>query len=321
MEDEPALAAALAAAARRIAPIERAWVLLLHESSGELAETVRAPDSAGGSRMTVGVEALTHLQLGSARAGAHLRRGHPLVGALLPGEAVGSLALFAPHGRDLEPPLLLAASVAEGRRLRAAERAALQSCVDAAGHALERRRLVARVELYKTDAERDFLTNIFNRRLTMRLLEREIRKSQRTRAPLSLVMIDIDNFRSFNDAHGHLAGDEVLRALARLFVTAGRATDVVGRFGGEEFLVVLPDTPVEHAAIFAERLRQDVERFGREHLRHLRDDPPTISIGVCALGPRDTTDAAIARADKALYESKHRGRNCFSLGLPEEDRA
>jgi diguanylate cyclase (GGDEF)-like protein len=239
---------------------------------------------------------------------------------MLPEEKVAALALFAPHGRDGEPALLLAASPLPGQRLRAHDRCALQLCADAAGHALERRRLVARVELYKNDAERDFLTGIYNRRLTMRLLEREIRKSQRTRSPLSLVMIDIDNFRSFNDAHGHLAGDEVLRALARLFVTQGRATDVVGRFGGEEFLIVLPDTAVEQAAIFAERLRQDVQRFGREHLSHLRDDPPTISIGVCAVGPKDTTEAAIARADKALYESKHRGRNCFSLGLPEEDR-
>ncbi len=321
IDDEAALARTLAAAARRLARIERAWVLYLHESTGELTEAVRVPDSAGGARMTVGVEALARLDLPAAVAGVLLRAGHPLAESLVAGERVGTLGFFVPHGRSEEPTLALVVSPEPGVRLRAADRAALQISADVAGHALDRRRLLARIELYKTDAERDFLTGIFNRRLTMRLLEREIRKSQRTRSPLSLVMIDVDNFRSFNDAHGHLAGDEVLRALARLFVTAGRATDVVGRFGGEEFLIVLPDTPIEHAVIFSERLRQDVERFGREHLRHLRDDPPTISIGVCAVGPSDTTDAAISRADRALYESKRRGRNCFSLELPEENPA
>ena len=321
LDDESEIARALADAARRLAPLQRVWVLLLRENAGELAEVVRAPDPAAGARMSVGVEALARLRLASARAGFPLPHGDPLHDGLLPGGREGALTLFAPRGRAGEPPVLLVASSPGEARLRAPVRAALQLCVDAAGHSLERRRLTARVELYRSDAERDFLTGIFNRRLTMRLLEREIRKSQRTRAPLSLVMIDVDSFKSLNDAYGHLAGDEVLRALAWLFATTGRSADVVGRFGGEEFLLILPDTPVEHAALVAERLRQDVERFGREQLKHLRDHPPTISIGVCAVGPRDTPEGAIARADKALYESKRRGRNCFSLGLPEEERA
>jgi len=320
-DDDGEVARLLGVAARRLAPAERAWVLLLRENAGELAEAVRVPDSAAGARMSVGVEALARLTLWAARAGVVLPRADTLHSGLLPGEREAPLVLFAPRGRGGEPSLVLVVAAKEDERIPASSRAALQLCVDAAGHSLERHRLSARIELYRSDAERDFLTGIFNRRLTMRLLEKEIRKAQRTKAPLSLVMIDVDNFKSLNDAYGHLAGDEVLRALAWLFATTGRSTDVVGRFGGEEFLLILPDTPVEHAAIFAERLRQDVERFGRDQLKHLRDHPPTISIGVCAVGSRDTAEGAIARADKALYESKRRGRNCFSLGLPEEERS
>jgi diguanylate cyclase (GGDEF)-like protein len=132
-------------------------------------------------------------------------------------------------------------------------------------------------------------------------------------------MVDVDNFKAFNDTYGHLAGDDVLRALSRIVSHCARATDVVGRFGGEEFLVVLPDTSVENAVILAERLRQEVERHGHERLRPFSNQLPTVSIGVCAAGPRDDTYAAIARCDRALYESKHRGRNCFSLGLPDEE--
>jgi diguanylate cyclase (GGDEF)-like protein len=320
-DDEAEIAQVLAGAVQKLAPVERTWVLLLRENAGELSEAVRWPDPAAGARMSVGAEALARLELGAARAGVVLQKGDALLDGLAPGERDASLCLFAPRGRGSEPLIVLVVAAKGGERLAVAARAALQICADAAGHALERRRLAARIELYRSDAERDFLTGIFNRRLTMRLLEREIRKSQRTQSPLSLVMIDVDNFKSLNDAYGHLAGDEVLRALAWLFATTGRSTDVVGRFGGEEFLLILPDTPVEHAVIFAERLRQDVERFGREQLKHLRDHLPTISIGVCAVGTADTTESAISRADKALYESKRRGRNCFSLGLPEEDRS
>ncbi len=216
------------------------------------------------------------------------------------------------------PPFILVVVPPAGTRFGRAERAALTLLADAAGYALERRRLSLRLELLRDEAEHDFLTGVFNRRLTMRLLERELRKRQRSNSPLSLVMIDLDSFKSFNDAHGHLAGDEVLRGMASVFASAARATDIVGRFGGEEFLVALPDTAIEDAVLFAERLRQDVVHYGARELTRFGDQPPTISIGICSVGPHDTLQQAIERADRALYESKHRGRNCFSLSLPED---
>jgi diguanylate cyclase (GGDEF)-like protein len=208
-------------------------------------------------------------------------------------------------------------NIAEVLRLRG--RLALQVRVDAVGFALASDGYVQRIDAYREEAERDFLTGIYNRRLAMRLLEKEIRRTRRTRSPLSLLLIDVDNFKAFNDTCGHLAGDDVLRVLARIVTHAARSTDVVGRFGGEEFMVVLPDTPVENAVVLAERLRADVEKFGREHVTQWRGRPPTISIGVCAVSPRDDSEAAIGRCDRALYESKHRGRNCFSIGLSDED--
>src|SRR5262249_21236549 len=152
------------------------------------------------------------------------------------------------------------------------------------------------------------LTGVYNRRLVLRLLERELSQARRSRAPLSVLLLDVDNFKSFNDACGHLAGDAVLRELAQIVVRTARASDIVGRFGGEEFLVVLPDTSVENAAVCAERMRRDVEEFGREHAHELGDRAPTISIGVCAVDPdKDNPASVLARADRALYASKKRG--------------
>jgi diguanylate cyclase (GGDEF)-like protein len=328
LTDENAIARALGDAVRRLVPVTRAWVLLLQESSEELHEVVRVPDSAGGARLVLSWSDFAPWQAATARAGVLLHHApHAALHALGPLGAVraempdATLCAFAPHGAVGPPELLLLLAWPRTERVGVAARSAVQLATDAVGHALERRRLSARVGLYRSDAERDFLTGVFNRRLTLRLLEREIHKSQRSKGPLSLVMVDVDQFKSFNDVYGHLAGDDVLRSLAQLFVASARASDVVGRFGGEEFLVVLPDTGVEDAVLFVERLRQDVERFGRENLTLFRDHALTISIGVCAVGGRDSLDSALARADRALYESKHRGRNCFSLEVPEEVRS
>ncbi len=215
------------------------------------------------------------------------------------GSGRGSIALELPAGADGS----------------LAKRLALQLLVDFAGQVHARLRLAARGERLREEAEHDFLTGIFNRRLAMRLLDRELHQARRRHRPLALVMVDVDNFKTFNDHHGHQAGDDVLRQLARLIAVTARASDIVGRFGGEEFLIALPDTSIEDAALFAERLRQEVERYGKLELARYGDHPPTISIGVCPITPDDTLESAIERADRALYESKSRGRNCFSLGL------
>ena len=250
-------------------------------------------------------------------------RAELLAGArrLLPGVA---FRLAGPRERPVltprtaeRPPFALVVEAPAGLPLSRAERFALQLLIDAAGSAHERLRADARTALLRDEAERDFLTGIFNRRLALRLLERELRKARRRRAPLALVLVDVDNFKAFNDRHGHVAGDDVLRRLASVLAATARTSDIVGRFGGEEFLVALPDTVIEDAVLFSERLRQAVEGYGRRELGRYGDRPPTVSIGVCAIASDDTLETALERADRALYESKSRGRNCFSLGLPK----
>jgi len=155
----------------------------------------------------------------------------------------------------------------------------------------------------------DPLTGLFNRRHFMGVLESEFKRMQRYDTPLAFVMLDIDHFKRLNDAHGHQAGDDVLRDLGGLIREQTRAADVPGRYGGEEFCVLLPQTGLKGAAGFAERVRRAVEehRFPTEE-GELR---VTASLGVAAC-PAPGVDRAqdlIGRADDALYQAKAEGRN------------
>jgi diguanylate cyclase (GGDEF)-like protein len=149
----------------------------------------------------------------------------------------------------------------------------------------------------------DGLTGAANRRHFDDMFGLEWRRAARSRKPLSLLMIDIDNFKSYNDRFGHQAGDDALRAVADVLRSSvHRAADLVARYGGEEFAVLLPETDAEHARQMAERLREQVEQ----------DCAATISVGVATSQPsRDAgdTEELIRRADAALYEAKRAGRN------------
>ena len=159
-------------------------------------------------------------------------------------------------------------------------------------------------------AAKDELTGINNRRNLMKLLQKEIERAQRYGSPLSAVMVDIDHFKTFNDNYGHQAGDTVLMEVAQRVVAASREIDVIGRYGGEEFLVVLPETHVDQAIVYAERLRSNVEHFGRERQKTFPKCTLTISVGVTALlRDRDDLEQLIHRVDHALYAAKERGRN------------
>jgi diguanylate cyclase (GGDEF)-like protein/putative nucleotidyltransferase with HDIG domain len=159
-------------------------------------------------------------------------------------------------------------------------------------------------------ALKDDLTGISNRRNLVKLLQREIDRAKRYRSPLSVVMVDIDHFKMFNDTYGHQAGDIVLTEVAQLIMAASRDIDVIGRYGGEEFLAVLPETEVSQAIVYAERLRSTVEGFGKERQKTYPRCQVTISIGVSALQPdRDDIERVIHRVDRALYAAKDRGRN------------
>jgi len=325
--DAAALSQRLVDAALGSSSVARAWVLVRRDGGDGYVEAARGPAGQGrpadaADRLALPFAEAARLRAATARAGRRIRPGRPgarLLDAIRRrgDDGADALLAFGPRCAGEIAPLLLVVDDGGAARLR--ERLALQLRVDPAGFALAADTLAQRIETYREEAERDFLTGIYNRRLAMRLLEKEIRRTRRTRSPLSLLLLDVDRFKEFNDTCGHLAGDDVLRVLARIVTHAARATDIVGRYGGEEFMVVLPDTSVDNAVVLAERLRAEVERFGREHPGQWRSRPPTISIGVCAVSPRDDSEAAIGRFDRALYESKHRGRNCFSIGLPDED--
>lgn len=156
-------------------------------------------------------------------------------------------------------------------------------------------------------AELDELTGSFNRRCIMRMLGDEIARAHRSKTPCSVALIDLDWFKRINDAHGHPTGDEVLRTFAITTFANIRAIDRFGRYGGEEFLLLLPDTPNDAAAHSLDRLRAIVAELDWSALS--AGMSVTISAGVATLVPDETPDALLARADYALYAAKERGRN------------
>lgn len=161
-------------------------------------------------------------------------------------------------------------------------------------------------------ASTDPLTGLLNRRRFLEQAGIEFLRSQRYQHALAVVMLDIDHFKSINDCHGHFTGDRVLVALSRATERLLRNTDILGRWGGEEFVILMPETPLAGAAILAERLRELLAQVEIEtESGTLRF---TISAGVAARGTGDTSITDIQqRADTALYAAKHHGRNCIQV--------
>ena len=165
----------------------------------------------------------------------------------------------------------------------------------------------------------DGLTGIANRRCLDKFLEREFRRASREEVPLSVLMIDADRFKAFNDTYGHQAGDECLRAIAgTLQRSMRRAADLASRFGGEEFVVMLPHTDQAGANAMAEMIRAEIELLAIPHEGSITG-LVTVSIGVATAMPgRDAPSATtlLAAADAALYEAKNAGRNCVAAAGP-----
>jgi diguanylate cyclase (GGDEF)-like protein len=156
-------------------------------------------------------------------------------------------------------------------------------------------------------ALRDGLTSTFNRRYFLDRLQSEVRFAVRHEKTLSLVFADIDHFKKLNDEHGHLAGDEVLAAVARVMTTTIRAEDVLARYGGEEFAIICREIEADGARALAERLRAAVEQHRFEHGGQVI--PVTVSVGVAVERKVDDAQAFVAAADAAMYEAKRAGRN------------
>ncbi|MBI2747661.1 MAG: GGDEF domain-containing protein [Burkholderiales bacterium] len=169
--------------------------------------------------------------------------------------------------------------------------------------------LLAKQQELETLAERDTLTGLYNRRKFMQLAEQELSRAARMPSDICLLMVDLDFFKHINDHHGHPAGDAVLQQVAGILLHAVRGTDVVARMGGEEFIVLMPNTARAGALVAAEKLRHALS----EHPLDLGECrvPVTASIGVTGLGPqqRASIDALYAAADLALYAAKKNGRD------------
>ncbi len=150
----------------------------------------------------------------------------------------------------------------------------------------------------------DPLTGLSNRRAGERALEREVARAKRTGSPLSLALLDLDHFKQVNDEHGHSTGDRMLCEVGRILTSAFRASDLAVRWGGDEFLILLPDVGLAGAMVFAERARSQLAALRLPEARSI-----TMSAGIVQLSPGEDPRAAIARADRHLYEAKRGGRN------------
>lgn len=169
----------------------------------------------------------------------------------------------------------------------------------------------------------DGLTGIPNRRALDASIDREWRRCQRSRKPVSLLMADIDHFKSYNDTYGHLAGDDCLKAVsATLLQVLDRPGDLLARYGGEEFIALLPETDATGAQLVASKMLQAVSELGFPHTGGLPEDHVTASIGVATMQPsRHTTSANLVEAaDQALYRAKIEGRNRICIWSPPADQ-
>jgi diguanylate cyclase (GGDEF)-like protein/PAS domain S-box-containing protein len=167
-------------------------------------------------------------------------------------------------------------------------------------------------------ATRDGLTGLANRRCFDQTLHAEWARALRQSQPLSLLMVDVDNFKAYNDANGHLGGDECLKRIATAVASEMRANDLVARYGGEEFAVILPNQSLKGAASVAERIRTRVEQLQVPN-RLAPGQHVTVSIGAATAIASHENSASdlVATADAALYRAKHMGRNRISLPLSE----
>lgn len=258
---------------------------------------------------------------GALSVAADTRSGMPdvTVSKILPGESVGEQSVLD------EATNLAAITATEEAELLVIEADLVWSLIDqsngvarnllrllsfrirAAGAMLRRRQKLG--EFYRQLSMNDDLTGLYNRGWLSDMLPKMVASAQRAGNPMSLVMIDLDHFKKFNDTHGHLAGDDALRAAAGVIRAALRPSDFAVRYGGEEMMVVLPDTSEKLATLVAERLCQRMQRkivFAdmRQPLPHI-----TGSFGVACLAGGLDDQALIAAADAALYRAKEGGRN------------
>ncbi len=232
--------------------------------------------------------------------------------------AAGSASNFA---ETLSDAISRIADVGDAKALHVIIRHIVQSTEDMerTNRKLEARLSASRREIHqlrqhletaRRESSTDPLTRLANRKFFNAALVAAMVESNEAAKPLSLLMVDIDHFKSFNDKYGHLVGDQVLRLVATAVRHNVKGQDIAARYGGEEFVIALPNTALRSANIVADHIRRAVmtkglvKRSTRERLGAV-----TVSIGAAVLRPDDTPQMLIARADKCLYAAKHHGRN------------
>lgn len=176
-------------------------------------------------------------------------------------------------------------------------------------NSLEKMLLVANEQL-ELQANKDGLTGLFNRRQLNKTIEDDWELCSRSKSALSLIMIDIDHFKQYNDSFGHVKGDDALRKVSSVLDTsASRQTDLAARYGGEEFVLVLPSTPLNYAENIAEEIRANIEALNIKHIPSI--DRITASVGVASVIPSSDKNylSILEAADKSLYQAKYNGRN------------
>jgi len=180
------------------------------------------------------------------------------------------------------------------------------------------RRLRESLDRMQKMASHDSLTDLFNRRALYDIAENELSRARRENKPVSLVMMDIDHFKNVNDEYGHNIGDQALRRVAHIILENIRTYDTAGRWGGEEFLLVLPGTGLEEASQIAERVRQGIAsaKIPLQGGKHV-DLQASFGVSTCLPDDLETFDLLIHQADEALYDAKGEGRNrvCVFIGV------
>ena len=216
--------------------------------------------------------------------------------SLFPADDVGMLTLLAEQG----------AITLENVELYTRQRR-LVSQLEATNRELETNLRLQKA--LRVQAVRDPLTRLFNRRYLEETFERELRRAERRRGPLGVIMLDLDHFKVFNDTFGHAAGDALLRALGQFLVSRSRREDVACRYGGEEFVLIFPDAPLETTTRRAEQLREEARSLQVQYHGHSLGTV-TISVGVAGFPEHGATTATLLRAaDEALYRAKTEGRD------------
>jgi diguanylate cyclase (GGDEF)-like protein len=195
----------------------------------------------------------------------------------------------------------------------------LESYLSGAASALSNLRLL---DSMKQQANVDVLTGLYNRRFLEDYAGKLLAMARRRQQPVSVIMMDLDHFKSFNDIYGHELGDRILRQFAKTVTEAMRETNLAARFGGEEFVVLLPDTGPKASLVVAERIRRAVMRMVVSSGTEKPLPQVTVSLGIAVFPEHgQSLEEVLLASDKALYESKNSGRNRATLYLPQAEPA